>query len=186
MIENIAIKITNIAYGNENIEFVFDGTVIPFYASYIGNEPISTLIQVAEELPNNNNAQVEFLDEPGYMKIDFTKDDGSDELSIDIEIEDKMPEDAENPVKYHIKTRYEVFKTAVIKAAIEVLTTYGMVGFMHSWLERANVFPVGELLSLLGISSVHHEESDSFRTNLKDEMQLLLSATENDISDREA
>lgn len=176
MTENIAIKVTNIIYGNEDIEIVFDDTTIKFYVSYMGREFLTTLILVAEELPEYGHSNVTFLDEPGYMKVSFEKCEGSDGLSIDIETEKRMPEDAQDPVKYHFVTRYEVFKAAVIKAALDVLKVYGLVGFMHSWLDRNTVFPVGELLSLMGIGSVFDGESESYRSSIKDELQLLMFA----------
>lgn len=68
---------------------------------------------------------------------------------------------------------YETFKNAVIKASLTLLETYGFVGYVDSWSEHSNVFPLCELLELLGIRSEYHEESDSKRSCLKDEIELL-------------
>lgn len=172
----IEFLVKRIAYGSEEIDLVFGDTTLSFLASYIGREPVSGLIRAAATLPVWEHAELTWLDEPGYLKTEFRLDSLSGRLSVDIEMEDTMPEDAESPEKFHFVTDYEVFKEAVIKVALNVLKTYGMIGFMQSWSERTETFPVAELLSLMGGQSSQHEKSDSFRSNIKDELQLLMNA----------
>lgn len=180
MIKNISINVRNIVWGNEEIEFVFGDTTILFDASYIGPEPSKCLIITAYELPNLGYEKFTLADELGYMTMAFTNKDGI--LTIEIEKED-WQEDV--PTLYHFETLYKVYKDAVIKAAVEALKTYGIVGFMFSWSNRDDVFPIGELLSLLDIIPVHHEESNSLRSNLKEELQLLINVSLDGLSDND-
>lgn len=48
--EKIEIQVKSLSYGNEKIEMLLNGEWIGFYASYIGQEPLASLIQAVYEI----------------------------------------------------------------------------------------------------------------------------------------
>ena len=90
MVTDIRINVKSISFGSVDIELIFGDTVIPFCASYIGPEPISTLIDslIALEWKLIENADqcynVAWADEPGYLKLEMWKKKQSDKLHLEI------------------------------------------------------------------------------------------------------
>ena len=88
MVTDIKVNVKSICFGSEDIELIFGDTVIPFYASYLGPEPISTLIDslIALEIELILNADqsyyVRWADEPGYLSLEMWKKKESDLLHV--------------------------------------------------------------------------------------------------------
>jgi len=198
MIENISIKISNLAWGNEDVEILFDEEKVYYSAGYCGSDPLGDLIKIAAYFVHNKSDNygghccVNWDGEPGNMNLSVTCDEVDKEiLHIDVsETGDFVDPETNHPWtqddNYHFDVPLEVFKKAVVKEAIRVLKDYGVRGYAGSWCDGMDTFPVTSLLVLLGDTTRFDEESDSFRSNIHDELKLLLSAIVNDVSDREA
>lgn len=191
MIENISIKISNFAWGSQDIEIIFDDEKVYYWAGYCGSDPLGDLIKVAayfihnKDIDYNNHYSVNWDGEPGNMNFSVTQDDANKELlHIDVNETGDFTDENNQPWtqddKYHFDVPLEVFKKAVVKEAIRVLKDYGIRGYAESWCDEMDAFPVTSLLVLLGDTTRFDEESDSFRSNIHDELKLLMSAFNED------
>lgn len=186
--ENISIKISNLAWGNEDIEILFDDERLYYSAGYCGTDPLGDLVKIAAYFIHNKDEDyydhysVKWDGEPGNMSLTVTRDE-TDKSLLHINVRetgDFTDPDTNQPwtqdENYHFDVSLEVFKEAVVKEAIRVLKVYGIRGYAGSWCDRWDTFPFTSLLILLGDKSSFDEESESYRSNVKGELQLLLAA----------
>ena len=175
MPENFAINVRRLSYGWETIQLVFDDTTVEFLASYLGCEPLSNLIENIKQLLYIPHYSTTWTSEPAYMKIDFSVDEKREVLEVLIETDFQLPDDEVTPFRYQFEVRFDVFKAEVIRAGLDVLRTYGVVGIDQSWSDGPNVFPIATLLRLMGMDATYHEESGSYRTDFGKELEMLTS-----------
>lgn len=192
MVKNISIKISNLAWGNEDVEILFDNDKVYYSAGYLGSDPLGDLIKIAAYFVHNKSddygghCSVNWDGEPGNMNFSVTRDKTDNGLlHIDVsETGDFVDPETKHPWiqddKYHFDVPLEIFKKAVVKEAIRVLKDYGVRGYTGSWCDGMDTFPVTSLLVLLGDTTRFDEESDSYRSNIKDELKLLMSAFNED------
>jgi hypothetical protein len=192
MTENVSIKISNFAWGSQNIEILFDDEKVNYWAGYCGSDPLGDLIKIAAYFVHNKDDEyngqysVNWDGEPGNMNFSVIRDETDKGiLHIDVsETGDFTDPETNQPWtqddKYHFDVPLEVFKDAVVKEAIRVLKDYGVRGYAGSWCDGMDSFPVTSLLVLLGDTTRFDEESDSYRSNIKDELKLLMSAFNED------
>jgi hypothetical protein len=189
MIENIQIKISNFAWGNQDIEILFDDQRFYCSAGYGSSDPLGDLIKFAAEFVHNedrDSCSAKWDEEPGTMEFTVTRDE-TDKGILHIDAKEygdffdpKTNKPWTQDDKYHYDVSLDVFKCAVVKEALRVLRMYGIRGYGGTWCDGWDTFPVTSLLVLLGAKSTFDDESESYRSNIKDELQLLLSAIDND------
>lgn len=173
MTENFSIKISHLAWGNEDIEIVFDDEKLYFSAGYLSSDPLGDMVKIAAFFVNNEDCKhyaVKWDGEPVIMEFDVQRDlNNKGVLRINAKTIGKYEGDEEHSFEISLET----FRAAVLKEAIRVLKEYGIKGYDGSWCDGWDTFPVTSLLILLGSTSNFDEETDSYRSSLKKEISLL-------------
>ena len=172
-VDKVQIEVLNLEVGWETIRMTFDDRVVEYRASYVGAEPISTLIDAADALDGCYNGYreekcfVQWQKEPGCMEITFYRKADKDYIELTIESDDPEIDG------YSANFNYIVFKDAVIKASQTVLKRYGIVGYSLGWNNPYHTFPIHQLLALLGIKSSISTESDESYSSVFEELEIL-------------
>lgn len=147
MIENVSIKISNFAWGNQDIEILFDEDKVYYSTGFCGSDPLGDLIKIAayfihnKEVDYNSHYSVNWDGEPGNMNFSVTQDEANKELlHIDVSetgdfVDPQTNEPWSQDDKYHFEVPFEIFKEAVNKEAVRVLKTYGIRGYDGSWYD---------------------------------------------------
>lgn len=138
-VTNFEIKVKSIRVGWEDLELIFDQIIIPFEASYIGREPISTLVVSIFNLENHLDFNIEdyfakwhWNDEPGKIRFEVKRSSTTDVLTIDIVL-DKY-DNGSDIKQWHFKMPYVLYRNIVIKTALCQLKRYGIKGFHENWM----------------------------------------------------
>lgn len=172
-VDRVQIDVLDLEVGWETIRMTFDDRVIEYCASYVGEEPISTLVDAADALDGCYNGYreekcfVQWQKEPGFIEITFYRKEDRDYIEMSIESDDPEIDG------YSAYFDYNVFKDAVIKASLTVLKKYGIVGYSLGWNKSYHTFPVHQLLALLGIKSSISTESDERYSSVFEELEIL-------------
>ena len=172
-VDKVQIDVLELEVGWETIRMTFDDRVIDYCASYVGEEPISTLVDAADALDGCYNGYreekcfVQWQKEPGFIEITFYRKEDRDYIEMSIESDDSEIDG------YSAYFDYSVFKDAVIKASLTVLKKYGIVGYSLGWNKSYHTFPVHQLLALLGIKSSISTESDERYSSVFEELEIL-------------
>ena len=172
-VDKVQIDVLELEVGWETIRMTFDDRVIEYCASYVGEEPISTLVDAADALDGCYNGYreekcfVQWQKEPGFIEITFYRKEDRDYIEMSIESDDPEIDG------YSAYFDYSVFKDAVIKASLTVLKKYGIVGYSLGWNKSYHTFPVHQLLALLGIKSSISTESDERSSSVFAELEIL-------------
>lgn len=180
MITDISIHVSSISWGCEDIELIFGKTKINYSPTYMGVEPISSLLCVfAESIKDNKlvDNTIKWYDEPGKLEIDMMMDDSEDDLLyLDIknypyfgrgDNQDDVYSD-----EWHLELSFSCFKDAVIKEAIRLLKVYGIGGFNQNWLDGNDIFPINSLLFLVG-NRCNNAYKDVYHSDILEELRIL-------------
>lgn len=176
--EKIEIQVKSLCCGNEEIYMRFDEVKFSFYASCLGQEPISSLVQAVYELEEEGfynmdsdelkyESEIRWLSEPGYLKMMFNRK--NDILHIHLDTADDFENKTIMVEELHFSVPFKTFKEAVISESLRVLRKYGIRGYYKSWSED---FPLGMLFSILGCSS-EQENMGNFTSSLSVECKFL-------------
>lgn len=178
-VNSFSISVKSLSFGSEEITLIFDGQEIPFYASYIGPEPISSLVEslvrLEEEIENMDYTRyhITWSDEPGTLDFEMSKEKFEDHIQIKIKFDNCGIEQYHKTGNWEFEMPYSLYRQTVLNTALKVIIEYGLNGLNDSWADGKDTFPFGSLVSLLGGQSAYHEESDSFRSNILDELKVL-------------
>lgn len=139
LVKDFNIEIERIDSGWEHIKLRFDDIELPFEASYIGREPISTLVVSIFNLENHLDfniddyfAQWHWNDETGKMRFEAERSSTTDVLTIDI-VFDKYDNGSDIKL-WHFQMPYVLYRNIVIKTALRQLKRYGIKGFHENWM----------------------------------------------------
>ena len=182
MVTNIRINVKSISFGCEDLKLIFGDTVIPFYASYMGAEPISTLIDslIALEVEIIENSfqryHVIWVDEPGYLDLKMTKDKDSDILNMEIEYNNEGEGIYHKEESWKFQLSYKSYREAVISESLRLLNLYGLGGFNQNWCDGYDTFPINSLLILLGNIDELKFKDDIFYSDIYNDLNLLRKA----------
>lgn len=178
-VDSFDINVNSLSFGSEAITLTFDGQKVPFYASYIGPEPVSSLIEslvgLEEEIENMDYTRyfITWSDEPGTLDFEMYKDKFEDHILIKMKFDNCGIEQYHKTRNWEFEMQYTLYRKTVLNTALKVITEYGLNGLNDSWADGKDTFPFGSLVSLLGGQSSYHKESDSFRSNILDELKVL-------------
>lgn len=182
MITDIKINVKSICFGNEDIELIFGDTVISFYASYMGPEPISTLLDslIALEVELIENADqsysVSWADEPGYLTLDMWKKKESDILHSEVKFNNEGDGEYHKEEEWELELSYQCYREAVLNESIRLLKQYGIDGFNKNWCNGNDTFPLNSLLILLGNTSKYNQETECSYSDIFSELKILARA----------
>lgn len=133
------------------VEMHINGKKIVYHASYIGSNPISSLIDACLEFDEmGGDYYIEWFAEPGSLKINMYLENDCLRLDIFDMIED-ITSKIETRQEWHEVVPYADFKEAVVTEGFRVLRSFGIMGFRSSWQDNQEFF-LGALLSIYGKS----------------------------------
>lgn len=182
MITDIKINVKSICFGSEEIELIYGDMVIPFYASYLGPEPMSSLIDslIALEVELIINADqsynVSWADEPGYLRLDMWKKKESDILHLEVEYNNEGDGIYHKEEKWEFELSYQCYRKAIINESVRLLKQYGLAGYNRNWDDGNDTFPLNSLLILLGNTSKYDQEKECSYSDIFSELRLLEEA----------
>lgn len=181
-ISDFQISIKELGYGWETISLSFDEIAITFSASYIGPEPLSSLIEAVEALDeesvsgsNRSRYFIDWISEPGHMSISLSRNLSDDRLSLEIKVDKSEEMDDNSVTQWDFVMNYALFRQAVVKLTISMLNNYGICGFNHNWDSDNGVLPIGSLLTILGVKTNFDKVSDLYKSDILKELALLTS-----------
>lgn len=182
MVTDIKINVKSLCFGSEDIELIFGDAVIPFYASYLGPEPISTLIDslIALEVELIENVDqcynVTWVDEPGFLELEMWKKEDSDILNLEIKYNNEGDGIYHKEEDWGLELSYQSYRKVVLNESIRLLKQYGLDGFNHNWCNGNDTFPLNSLLILLGNTSKYDQEKECSYSDIFSEIKLLEGA----------
>ena len=148
-----------------------------FGASYIGHNPLEDMMEAANGLAREGYDRwlLRWESEPGTMEVELESD--GEEVSVMVR---RTNGDAyiemENCV-WEEKVRGVIslaeLKEVVLEEAKRNLLLQGVVGFSKGWCEERDVFPMAEMLSLMGIEAKTNEDDRAVSPFAKELEKLL-------------
>lgn len=181
-VESFFIEIKSLSFGSEEISLHFDAQEISFNATYMGPEPLSSLIEslvgLEEEIANQDYTRyfITWSDEPGTLDFEFYKDNFEDHILIKINFDNCAPDPYHKKDDWEFEMSYSLYKKAILETALKVLNKYGLNGFDDSWADGKDTFPLCSLVSLLGAESTYQKDGDCYCSNIFKELTLLKDA----------
>lgn len=185
-IEKFNIHVKEINCGNEYIELTFNDHVIAFAASYLGNEPLWTMIHALYELIHEEDgfeeekgytSSHEWLDEPGLLSMKYRKT--GETLCIHLKKQADIYPESEVLEEHEYVMPLKLYKDEVLRESARILREYGICGYYESWADHTE-FPLALFLSLLGKESVEYEDW-SYKSSLPDELKTIMDLTDKKI-----
>lgn len=181
-VTDFRISIDDFGYGWESLSLLFNGTPISFRASYIGQEPLSTLISAVDALKseyisesNRSRYFIDWISEPGSMRIALDHNLHDGRLSMGIRVSESENINDNSMKQWNFIMSYPLFRRAVVDVVISTLSKYGICGFNQNWDTEQDVLPIAALLSVMGASTCFDESTQTFRSDLTAELALLTS-----------
>lgn len=184
-VNSFDIKIKSLSWGSEDIVLTFDNQDISFHASYIGEEPLSSLIEsliaLEEEIINLDYTHffIKWQSEPGVLDIEMKKDKGKDHMKIIIKRDDDNMDVGDGTGAKTFELPYSLYKKTVIDTALKALVKYGVKGFNDSWSDGTETFPLCSLISLLTKTSSFNKTEESFHSDIYEELNCIRQALNN-------
>lgn len=179
--DRFEIEITEFSFGWMKLVFNINGIEIPFTASYVGPEPLGSLIEAVNGLEECYEGYKEskfFLSwerEPARSDIELVRNVCTDKLKININLDADLVEENESARKWEIEDfDYSVFKEGVLKCVFSMLKKYGILGYSMTWdASRGYKFPFADLLKILGVGTNFDEETESYRSDIINDLKTI-------------
>ena len=150
-VNSFKVNVSQSGVGCEDITLSFgEDMVINFTASYIGAEPLTTMIESLKDLESRDSTSYIWWDEPGKIKFRI-KRISSSLLSIRIDYDEN--ESGRDIHQRHILIPYDIYRQGIIDASIKALKEYGCTGFNKNWADGESAMFIGSLISILSPSS---------------------------------
>lgn len=193
--QNIDFKFDIDFYGDAVVEFCVDDEHYEFSPTYVGKNPLNSLIVGLYSLERNEEDDVTteigwsskgfykthkmiWQGEPEGQTVELTKK--GEELHIavshfsDIEHFDHHSfAFCDLTLVFEAHTSYEDFKNKVCGEAIRMLHKFGVAGYVESWGNDGEEFPLSKLLYLRG-NTIKRTDNDSLHySDFSDELSSL-------------
>ena len=145
VMSKMRIRVHELMVGWCDIDLHINGKLIPFHASYIGTNPIASLIENCADIKQSIDCgdayeeEIKWVKEPGLMQI-FTRLDRSQVVHFDIF-------DKNEERQWHESVSFADYKQAVIAEGCRVLKALGLFGYHIAWNDHLD-FPLRSLLQL--------------------------------------
>lgn len=161
-------RVKRIEVGTCDVVMTINDKVIPYSASYIGIEPLKSMIEICAEimmeLDVDGKYRTGWADEPGGLDFIFLPK-GNGLLHIDIVDEDTKEE-------WHEDVPFEEFVAAIISESFRVLNAFGLYGYRSAWASETE-FPLSQLMMICGLYNKEDARRFGFTSNLVDEAEFL-------------
>lgn len=156
--------VQNLAVGWCRVIMLINDKEIYFNASYLGPNPLETLIDACADLmEEGGDYYIKWEKEPGTLKIDLNLDEKG-QLHFDISNTDDDEE-------VHETVSFDDFVSSVISEGFRVLNAFGLYGYRRSWQDHTD-FPLTNLLRITG-KCKELWQGDSCRTDISKEIECL-------------
>ena len=165
--EQFQFYVQSISYGWCDVEMQINDKQIFYSASYIGHNPLITLIEVCLEFKKEKErCFIEWQDEPGILQIEL-----SIYVNKQLRFDIYNKEGLEVIDEWHEVIPLDVFLDSVISEGFRVLNSLGIRGFRTAW-QNDEEFPLGALLEISGRADNKYY-LDACCSNLLDEVECL-------------
>lgn len=179
--DRFEIEITEFSFGWMKLVFNINGIEIPFTTSYVGAEPLGSLIEAViglEECDDGYQESRYFLSwvrEPGRSDIELVRNVHTDKLKININLDADIRAEDESTRKWEIEDfDYSVFKDGVLKCVFSTLKKYGLLGYSMTWdASDGYKFPFDALLKVLGVEANFDEGTGSYRSDIISDLKTI-------------
>lgn len=178
-VESFNIELKSLSWGTEEILLRFDTQLISFSATYMGLEPISSLIyslvSLEHEIDNEDFTRYKFAwcDEPGTLDFEIHKANYNDYILVRIKYDNCASDPYHKNDDWEFEMHYSLYRKTILEAALKVLNKYGLNGFSDSWADGKDTFPLCSLVSLLGAKSTYQKDGDCYCSDIFKELTLL-------------
>ena len=183
--ETFKIVFGKFCYGTMDVVLQFSGIHLPFEATYVGEMPLYSLLDVVDYLNHGDNYEnttsikraVQWCDEPGSLNFDFIRNLENDSLSINMKYgNDSSWECSLVQRKWTILLPYLQFRKEVICAALNCLKTYGLHGCYENWMDERNDFPLATLIrSIADKKNIDHPFGE-YQSDISLDLKILIDA----------
>lgn len=172
IVESFSIDIKQEWPGCEDVSIVFNReVVIKFSATYVGPEPLTTMIDSLLSLQCYDEDEYIWYDEPGMIKFNVERASSS---MLSMSIETDKAQDGEDIKRWELMIPYDIYRQGIIDAAIAALKKYGCKGFNDNWADGNSAYFIGELLSLLTANCKIAKTDGNYYSDIKSELQTLI------------
>lgn len=161
------LQVQYISYGWCDIEMRINDKQLFYLASYVGPNPLSSLIEACMSFKNERKkCFIKWQAEPGIFQLEmFLHKDN--QLRLDI-----YEKNGEKVCKeWHEIIPYSDFLEAVVSEGFRVLNSFGIRGFRTAW-QNDEEFPLGALLEISGKADDEFH-IDACCSNLPDEIECM-------------
>ena len=165
--KSFKIRVIELSFGSCDVVMTINGNVIPYYATYVGKEPMASLIDgcYALMIDNHDDIKLGWEAEPGALEIRM-KRGAKDTLLLTIV-------DQLSRARWRELVFFDDFVSAVVSEGFRVISAFGLYGYQMAWSDHTG-FPLSNLLS---ISQMYDkktlDEIHSYGTDIIDEMNFL-------------
>lgn len=159
--------VQELSYGWCRVVMQINDKEIHYNASYLGINPLESLIDACAYLQNEGKTyHAQWMEEPGMLCVSLELKENN---KLFIDIQDKDEDDNTILQEWHEVVPFECFVSAVVAEGFRMLEIYGLCGYRCSWHDNTD-FP---LTNLLRISADIKEtwKGDSCCTDIAKEME---------------
>lgn len=163
-------RVKSISVGWCEVVMTINGKEIPFTASYLGDNPLASLIEACAKIIDGwTEYKITWEDEPGTLDIDLSLDD-EDVLHFDILLTDESG-DEDVVTEWHEAVPSDTVISAVISEGFRVLNAFGLYGYRNAWMNHED-FPLTEFLHVV-LGTEYDWEKNNFTTDISEEVQVI-------------
>ena len=162
-------RVRKIEVGSCDVIMTINDKVISYYASYMGLEPLASMVGICCEMMLETHAdghpyRTAWTAEPGSLRFTFSPEKNG-LLHIDIADENTKEE-------WHEDVPFEAFVAAIITDSFRVLNAFGLYGYRSAWADDIE-FPLSLLMMICGLYSKKDAKQYDFTSNLANEAVFL-------------
>ena len=161
-------RVREIEVGWCDVVMTINGKAIPYNASYLGVEPLASMIEICAELMQESHVDGEYhtswADEPGSLHLSFIPN-GNGILHIDIFDEITKEE-------WHEGIPFDDFVSAIVSEGFRVLDALGLYGYHAAWADHTE-FPISSFLLICRQYDMEGICYFDYTSNLAKEVEFL-------------
>lgn len=161
-------RVQRIEVGNCDVVMTINDKVIPYSASYLGCEPMASMIEICSEMMRevemNGEDRIWWADEPGGLRFTFIP---NKEGVLHIDIADEITKE-----EWHEDVLFDAFVTAIISESFRVLKAFGLYGYRNAWASDTE-FPLSQLMLICELYNMEDARRIGYTSDFADEADFL-------------
>lgn len=159
-------KVKEISCGNCSAVLTVNDYIIPFEATYMGQEPLASMVNACANLMSRGKTyKIKLEDEPDYffLEISFELRENN-MLRLNIIKEKEIRQSWEEDIPFNL------FVSAIISESFRVLNAFGLYGYMSAWMDHTD-FPLANLLLICELYDKDISEGYKLDTSISKEVE---------------